>query len=51
MRAEQPTASGPAAARNRDPFDRMLAAQPLLEYLDLVSNDAPFNANGVGRLW
>jgi len=35
----------------RDPFDRMLIAQAMLENLVLVSNEQPFDAYGVGRLW
>lgn len=34
-----------------DPFDRMLVAQALLENLVLISNERPFDAYGVGRLW
>jgi PIN domain nuclease of toxin-antitoxin system len=34
----------------RDPFDRMLIAQAMLENLLLVSNEQPFDAYGVGRL-
>ena len=36
---------------HRDPFDRMLAAQSLVEDLLLVSADAQFDAYGVRRLW
>jgi PIN domain nuclease of toxin-antitoxin system len=36
---------------HRDPFDRMLIAQAMLENLVLVSNEQPFDAYGVGRLW
>lgn len=35
----------------RDPFDRMLIAQAMLESLVLVSNEQAFDAYGVGRLW
>ena len=35
----------------RDPFDRMLIAQAMLENRVLVSNEQPFDAYGVGRLW
>ena len=35
----------------RDPFDRMLIAQAMLDDLVLVSNEAPFDAYGVRRLW
>ena len=36
---------------HRDPFDRILAAQALLEGLTLVSADPAFDAYGVPRLW
>ena len=36
---------------HRDPFDRMLIAQAMLETLTLVSNERPFDAYGVERLW
>jgi PIN domain nuclease of toxin-antitoxin system len=35
----------------RDPFDRMLIAQAMLEGMVLVSNEVPFDAYGVRRLW
>jgi PIN domain nuclease of toxin-antitoxin system len=37
--------------RHRDPFDRILAAQALLEDLPLVTNDAAFESFGVKLLW
>lgn len=36
---------------HRDPFDRMLAAQALLEGLTLLSIDAKLDAFGVARVW
>jgi PIN domain nuclease of toxin-antitoxin system len=36
---------------HRDPFDRMLIAQALLEDLDIVSNDTAFDAFGAKRIW
>lgn len=40
---------------HRDPFDRMLAAQALVEQIDLVSADAVFDSyfqgSGVKRIW
>jgi len=36
---------------HRDPFDRLLAAQSLLEGIPLVSVDVKFDAYGVTRLW
>ena len=35
----------------RDPFDRMLIAQAMLENLHLVSIERAFDAYGVARLW
>ena len=36
---------------HRDPFDRVLAAQSLLENLRLVSADTVFDQFGIQRLW
>ena len=36
---------------HRDPFDRLLAAQSLVDRLVLVSRDPAFDAYGVQRLW
>ncbi|QEL21083.1 type II toxin-antitoxin system VapC family toxin [Limnoglobus roseus] len=36
---------------HRDPFDRLLAAQALVESIPLASADAVFDAYGVTRLW
>ena len=36
---------------HKDPFDRLLVAQALVEGLSLVSNDSSFDAYGVKRLW
>ena len=36
---------------HRDPFDRMLVAQALVEGLPLLSNDAAFDAYTVRRIW
>ena len=43
--------AGAFTAPHRDPFDRMLAAQALLEAVPLVSRDAELDAFGVTRLW
>jgi PIN domain nuclease of toxin-antitoxin system len=43
--------AGSLASAHRDPFDRMLIAQVLLENLVLVSNELAFDAFGVVRLW
>lgn len=36
---------------HKDPFDRLLAAQSLVEQIPLVSDDATFDTYGVSRLW
>lgn len=36
---------------HRDPFDRMLIAQAMLEKLVIVSNERSFDSYGVARLW
>lgn len=36
---------------HRDPFDRLLIAQSLVEYLPIVSVDHWFDSYGVTRLW
>ena len=36
---------------HRDPFDRLLAVQALVEGLTLVSADAAFDPYGVTRIW
>jgi PIN domain nuclease of toxin-antitoxin system len=43
--------AGALPGPHRDPFDRMLIAQAMLENLVLVSNEQPFDAYGVRRLW
>ena len=43
--------AGTLPGPHRDPFDRMLIAQAMIEDLVLVSNEAPFDAYGVRRLW
>jgi len=43
--------AGSLPGPHRDPFDRMLIAQAMLEKLVLVSNEQPFDAYGVARLW
>jgi PIN domain nuclease of toxin-antitoxin system len=35
----------------RDPFDRMLIAQAIIEQMPLVSNETVFDRYGVRRLW
>ncbi|MGE5203518.1 MAG: type II toxin-antitoxin system VapC family toxin [Acidobacteriota bacterium] len=43
--------AGALPGPHRDPFDRMLIAQAMLEDLVIVSNDEAFDAYGVRRLW
>ena len=43
--------AGRLAGPHRDPFDRMLIAQSLLEDMPIVSNELPFDAYGVRRIW
>ncbi len=43
--------AGALPGPHRDPFGRMLIAQAMLENLVLVSNEQPFDAYGVARLW
>jgi PIN domain nuclease of toxin-antitoxin system len=43
--------AGALPGPHRDPFDRMLMAQAILDRLVLVSNEKSFDAYGVGRLW
>jgi len=38
-------------SHHRDPFDRLLIAQALVEGLSIVGVDAAFDAYGVARLW
>jgi PIN domain nuclease of toxin-antitoxin system len=42
--------AGSLPGHHRDPFDRMLIAQAMLENLALVSNEQTFDAYGVARL-
>ena len=44
-------AAGALPGPHKDPFDRMLIAQAMLESLVLVSNEEAFSAYGVRRLW
>lgn len=36
---------------HRDPFDRMLIAQAMVQQMPIVSNEALFDAYGIQRLW
>ena len=44
-------AAGVLPGPHRDPFDRMLIAQALLDSLVLISNEQTFDAYGVARRW
>lgn len=44
-------AAGTLPGPHKDPFDRMLIAQAMLDDLTLVSNERLFDAYGVRRLW
>ena len=38
-------------AYHKDPFDRMLIAQALVEGLEVIGCDGQFDAYGVRRVW
>lgn len=38
-------------AINRDPFDRLIVAQSIVEEIAIVSNDSALDAYGVKRFW
>ncbi|WP_375403153.1 type II toxin-antitoxin system VapC family toxin [uncultured Sphingomonas sp.] len=44
-------AAGRLELHHRDPFDRLLIAQALVEDVELVSNEKLFDRYGVSRLW
>jgi PIN domain nuclease of toxin-antitoxin system len=43
--------AGSLSLPHRDPFDRLLIAQAIVEDLALVSNERVFDPSGVKRLW
>lgn len=43
--------AGSLAIQHKDPFDRFLIAQALIEGLPLASNETLFDSFGVTRLW
>ena len=43
--------AGALPGPHRDPFDRMMMAQALLDMLGLVSNEPVFDQYGVVRVW
>lgn len=44
-------AAGALPGPHKDPFDRMLVAQAMLDHMVLVSNEQHFDYYGVRRLW
>lgn len=44
-------AAGSLPGPNRDPFDRMIVAQAMIEDLTIVSNEEQFDGYGVKRIW
>lgn len=36
---------------HKDPFDRLLVAQALVESIPIISNDGALDAYGIVRLW
>jgi PIN domain nuclease of toxin-antitoxin system len=51
LQLEHARLAGSLVNAHKDPFDRMLAAQALLEGLTLVSRDTVFDSMLVTRLW
>lgn len=43
--------AGSLSIPHKDPFDRLLIAQALVEEMTLVSNEVAFDSFGVSRLW
>jgi PIN domain nuclease of toxin-antitoxin system len=51
LTVRQALIAGDLPLPHRDPFDRLLIAQAIVENLTLVSNEQVFDAAGVQRLW
>jgi PIN domain nuclease of toxin-antitoxin system len=51
LNAAHAARAGAFPVTHRDPFDRMIAAQALVEGLTVVSNDAAVEGFGVVRVW
>ena len=51
LSVEHARLAGSLSQAHKDPFDRMLAAQALLEGLTVVSADGAFDGFAVTRLW
>jgi PIN domain nuclease of toxin-antitoxin system len=49
--ADHAIKAGALTGAHRDPFDRMLIAQSVLDNLALVSNERIFDSFGVKRIW
>jgi PIN domain nuclease of toxin-antitoxin system len=43
--------AGAMRIQHKDPFDRLLIAQALVEGMTLISNETVFDETGVNRLW
>jgi PIN domain nuclease of toxin-antitoxin system len=43
--------AGTLGGPHKDPFDRMLMAQAMLDDMAIVSNEQPFDLYGLRRLW
>lgn len=41
----------PFHAGHRDPFDRLIIAQAMVDRLNVVSRDAAFDSYGIQRIW
>jgi PIN domain nuclease of toxin-antitoxin system len=48
---EHALVAGRLDPKHRDPFDRLLMAQALVEGVEFVSNEELFDGFGVRRLW
>ena len=51
IRAAHAITAGQLEMSHRDPFDRLLIAQSLVERVPLVSKDEVFDRFGVERIW
>ena len=44
-------ANGQISFHHRDPFDRLIIAQAMVEQMPIVSNDQAFDSYPVNRVW
>jgi PIN domain nuclease of toxin-antitoxin system len=51
IRIQHAQAAGALPGPHRDPFDRMLIAQAMLDDLVIISNERAFDVYGVRRVW